>query len=276
MGERGAQRGGPGRAGRGAAANGSAGFGWPVAGGGARTRVPGAGRGRRALWEGGGPGAHGGAGRDGSGPSRDRARSGPARSRRLPSLATGPRLGHAGRVGPWRPLGWRHRAGPGPGRCGTARSRQRCPERAGPELCGTGAAQPADPASPALGPSRERLGPSRERLRPRRAGPVLLAPAVSRQSRPEPGCHCQPSRALRLSTQRVRAAFIPGLLVAFHQETARRTVPPSSHTSGTGLMLILLWQLEITQQTEVLSAPRIRATVAVPCDLLPFGTPGQS
>lgn len=51
MGERGAQRGGPGRAGRGAAANRSAGFGWPVTEGGvegARTRVPGAGRGGAA------------------------------------------------------------------------------------------------------------------------------------------------------------------------------------------------------------------------------------
>ncbi|XP_050177467.1 collagen alpha-1(I) chain-like [Myiozetetes cayanensis] len=120
MGERGARRSGPRPAGRGAAANGSAGLVGQARGGeDAWTSVPRAGRGRWALWEGGGPGALWWGGQGWGAPL-----TGPGRPRSSchPPPSTGSWPDPTGPVGPWRPVVRRRRAGPGPGRCGSSRT----------------------------------------------------------------------------------------------------------------------------------------------------------
>lgn len=187
MGERGAARGGPGRAGRGFAANRSAGFGWPVAGGGgesARTRVPGAGRGRRALWEGGGPGAHGGAGQAGMGP--EPPVPGPSAEPPPPLALHGPAVGPR-RVG-------RALAAAGMAAQGGAGSRtlQLVLQRS----------EPSAGARSGPGPSPRGTGPARPRLcSPRcRGGKAEASPCA-------PGCGCcrvpaEPPRACQPSSLR--------------------------------------------------------------------------
>ncbi|XP_063259434.1 transcription initiation factor TFIID subunit 4-like [Prinia subflava] len=278
MGERGAQRGGPGWAGRGAAANRSAGFGWPVAGG---ERAHG-----RAFLERGGAAGHCGkvadrapmAGRAAVGP--DPPVTGPSAEPPPPLALCGPAVGprRAGRA--LAAAGMAAQGGPGP------RALRLVPHRSepsagawsgpGPGLRGPGPAQPADPASPAAQPAE----PSRERPRPRRAGPVLQAPLLPCPTRAAPslpaelsGCHLRAlPRFLFLHTEGLRAGFVPAFLTDSYQ------VPHSQEERSS--LITHLWQrqLKIIQQTEALSTPRIKATGAAPCDLVPFGAPmsGQS